>query len=125
MKELIIRLMALFETFGISLAQEYVVVPGGAMDGCKIYTSNHYIYQRIQEADYVQMLIEDRVVATPSKPLLELTLSKRRTRIGGSVLKIQSNQGMPGLKDVEGFYDKVAKSIKTANNKIKHKKDTK
>ena len=61
----------------------YAVVPGGAVDGCKTYTDRDYVYQKIppsvQGADYVQMLIEDRFVATPSQPLLELTLSKPAT----------------------------------------------
>lgn len=61
----------------------YVVVPGGAVEGCKTYTDRDYVYQKLpaglQGTDYVQMKIEDRFLATPSKPLLELTLSKPAT----------------------------------------------
>ena len=48
-----------------------------------MYADRDYVYQEIptalQGADYVQMKIEDRFVATPSQPLLELTLSKPAT----------------------------------------------
>jgi len=75
--------MVLFVAFGVQAAEAYVVVPGGAVDGCKTYTDRDHVYQEIppslQGADYVQMLIEDRFVATPSEPLLELTLSKPAT----------------------------------------------
>jgi rhamnogalacturonyl hydrolase YesR len=73
----------LFSTFSLPASEAYVVVPGGALNGCKMYADRDYVYQEIptalQGADYVQMQIEDRFVATPSQPLLELTLSKPAT----------------------------------------------
>ena len=78
-----IACVVLFSGLSLFAAEKYVVVPGGAVDGCKMYTDRDYVYQKIpatlQGADYVQMLIEDRFVATPSKSLLELTLSKPAT----------------------------------------------
>jgi rhamnogalacturonyl hydrolase YesR len=74
---------AILMAANVRAAEAYVVVSGGAVDGCKAYTDRDYVYQSIpaalQGADYVQMLIEDRFVAGPSTPFLELTLSKPST----------------------------------------------
>lgn len=64
-------------------SEDYVIVTGGAKDGAVTYTDRDHVYQKIpsmlQGADYVQTKIEDRFVAEPSRPLLELTLSKPAT----------------------------------------------
>jgi rhamnogalacturonyl hydrolase YesR len=78
-----VMVAAMLMAANVRAAEAYVVVPGGAVNGCKTYTDRDDVYQAIpaalQGADYVQMLIEDRFVATPSEPLLELTLSKPAT----------------------------------------------
>ena len=45
-----IQLMVLFAVFGVSAAEEYVIFPGGAVDGCKAYTDRDYVYQKIPAA---------------------------------------------------------------------------